>query len=82
MFCKCYKNYKAVVFFTGGTADITVHEKVKGGKLRELHQATGGACGGTAVDAAFESRLNDILGEKVMKRLQEKKNRNISRHIS
>lgn len=73
MFCKCYKNYKAVVLFTGGTADITVHEKVKGGKLRELHQATGGACGGTAVDAAFESRLNDILGEKVMKRLQEKK---------
>lgn len=73
MFCKCYKNYKAVVLFAGGTADITVHEKVKGGKLRELHQATGGACGGTAVDAAFESRLNDILGEKVMKRLQEKK---------
>lgn len=62
-----------VVDIGGGTADITVHEKVKGGKLRELHQATGGACGGTAVDAAFESRLNDILGEKVMKRLQEKK---------
>lgn len=77
MFCKCYKNYKAVVLFTGGTADITVHEKVKGGKLRELHQATGGACGGTAVDAAFESRLNDILGEKVMKGSKKRKQKHI-----
>lgn len=41
--------------------------------MRELHQATGGACGGTAVDAAFESRLTDILGERVMKTLREKR---------
>lgn len=62
-----------VVDIGGGTADITVHEKAKGGKLRELHQATGGACGGTAVDGAFERRLTEILGEKVMKNLREKR---------
>lgn len=62
-----------VVDIGGGTADITVHEKVKGGKLRELHQATGGACGGTAVDAAFENSLTEILGQNVMKTLREKK---------
>lgn len=55
----------------GGTADITVHEKIEGGKLKELHQATGGACGGTSVDTAFENRLAEILGENVMKKLRE-----------
>lgn len=62
-----------VVDIGGGTADITVHEKVKGGKLRELHKATGGACGGTAVDDAFERRLTEILGTKVMKSLREER---------
>lgn len=62
-----------VVDIGGGTADITVHEKVKGGKLRELHKATGGACGGTAVDDAFERRLTEIIGTEVMKSLREKK---------
>lgn len=60
------------ILFAGGTADITVHQKAKGGQLRELHQATGGACGGTAVDAAFENRLTEILGENVIKKLREK----------
>lgn len=60
-----------IVDIGGGTADITVHEKIKGGKLRELHQATGGACGGTAVDAAFESCLTKILGDTVMKTFRE-----------
>lgn len=59
------------VFVLGGTADITIHEKVEDGKLRELHHATGGACGGTAVDAVFESLLTNILGENVMKTLRE-----------
>ena len=55
----------------GGTADITVHEKIEGGQLRVLHQATGGACGGTYVDKEFENRLTYILGERVMKQLRE-----------
>lgn len=57
-------------FVLGGTADITIHEKVIDGRLRELHYATGGACGGTAVDAVFESRLANILGENVMNTLR------------
>lgn len=57
--------------FVGGTFDVTVHEKIEGGKLREIHQATGGPWGGTAVDTAFEHRLTEILGEKVMKKLRE-----------
>lgn len=44
-----------------------------GGKLRELHKATGGACGGTAVDNAFERRLTEILGTAVMKSLREER---------
>ncbi|XP_061165162.1 heat shock 70 kDa protein 12A-like [Saccostrea echinata] len=59
-----------IVDIGGGTADITVHEKIKDGKLRELHQATGGACGGTAVDREFEIRLTGILGENIMKKLR------------
>ena len=39
--------------------------------MRELHQATGGACGGTFVDKEFENRLTEILGERVMKQLRE-----------
>ena len=39
--------------------------------MRELHQATGGACGGTYVDIEFENRLINILGERVMKQLKE-----------
>ncbi|XP_062582418.1 heat shock 70 kDa protein 12A-like [Saccostrea cucullata] len=62
-----------IVDIGGGTADITVHEKVKAGKLRELHQASGGAYGGTAVDREFEKCLTDILGEKVMETLRKSK---------
>ena len=62
-----------IYIFTGGTADITVHEKMEGGILRELHQPTGGACGGTFVDKEFENRLTDILGERVMQKLRKEK---------
>jgi len=50
-----YLNQKIVVIqhsfrSTGGTIDITVHEVVRGGKLRELTIASGGDWGGTLVD--------------------------------
>ena len=50
---------------TGGTADITVHKVDNDGTLRELHRATGGAWGGTKVDAAYEQFFIDIVGEDV-----------------
>ncbi|KAL3879860.1 hypothetical protein ACJMK2_032139 [Sinanodonta woodiana] len=37
----------------GGTIDITVHEVLSDGKLKELHKASGGAWGGTQVDEAY-----------------------------
>ncbi|KAL3878673.1 hypothetical protein ACJMK2_031004 [Sinanodonta woodiana] len=52
----------------GGTADITVHEKQADGSLRELHEPTGGAWGGTKVDEAFHQMLIKIIGAKTFKK--------------
>jgi len=62
-----YLNQKIVVIqhsfrFTGGTIDITVHEVVRGGKLRELTIASGGDWGGTLVDQEFEKFLEKVFG--------------------
>ena len=45
------------IFNTGGTIDITVHEVLKGGFLKEIYEANGGDWGGTNVDEAFEDLL-------------------------
>jgi hypothetical protein len=54
--------YFYVIHFKGGTIDITVHQVIVDGKLRELHKASGGAWGGTMVDKAYEQFLADIAG--------------------
>lgn len=54
-----------IVDLGGGTADITVHEKISAGKLKEVLKASGGPWGGTAVDRAFISLLSDIVGGPV-----------------
>ena len=46
----------------GGTADITVHEKIPNGHLKELCHASGGDCGGTSIDNAFIQMIIKILG--------------------
>ncbi|KAK3604536.1 hypothetical protein CHS0354_000358 [Potamilus streckersoni] len=56
----------------GGTADITMHEKLEGSKLKEIAKASGGPWGGTAVDAAFFKLLTDIVGNPVMTAFQMK----------
>ena len=43
--------------------DITAHQSLPGGKLKEIHKATGGDWGGTKVDQAFENFLCEITGE-------------------
>ncbi|XP_021367114.1 heat shock 70 kDa protein 12B-like [Mizuhopecten yessoensis] len=48
----------------GGTIDITVHKVQKDGHLREILVASGGDWGGTKVDEAFESYLEDIIGKQ------------------
>lgn len=60
-----------VVDIGGGTVDITVHQKLKDGKLREIHKASGGNWGGTQVDKAFINTLRDVLGSDTLKRFQE-----------
>ncbi|WAR12253.1 HS12A-like protein [Mya arenaria] len=50
---------------SGGTADITVHEKVSSGKLKEVHRASGGPWGGTFVDSEFITLLSNIVGGPV-----------------
>lgn len=54
-----------VIDLGGGTADITVHEKLDEGLLKELYKASGGACGGTAMDAKLLSVLEEIVGKEV-----------------
>lgn len=55
-----------VVDLGGGTADITVHEKLEDGNLREVHRACGGPWGGTAVDTNFTDMLGTIIGTNAM----------------
>lgn len=55
-----------VVDLGGGTADITVHEKLSDGNLREVHRACGGPWGGTSVDANFINLLGNIIGSNAM----------------
>ncbi|WAQ95250.1 HS12A-like protein, partial [Mya arenaria] len=50
------------VFSLCGTVDITVHEVLANGGLRELHKASGGAWGGTKVDEAYEKFLDEVTG--------------------
>lgn len=55
---------KSYVFvFIGGTVDITVHEELKDGNLRELLSANGGPWGGATVDEAFVDFLAQISSQ-------------------
>ncbi|XP_045204106.2 heat shock 70 kDa protein 12A-like [Mercenaria mercenaria] len=56
----------------GGTVDITVHEVMEDGKLKELHKASGGAWGGTKVDEAFRQFIIKLVGGPVVKKFQDK----------
>ncbi|XP_076112735.1 heat shock 70 kDa protein 12B-like [Mytilus galloprovincialis] len=60
-----------IIDLGGGTADITVHEKLDGTRLKELCKASGDACGGTSVDNAFSQTFVKILGGPVMRILQK-----------
>ncbi|KAK3600049.1 hypothetical protein CHS0354_012741 [Potamilus streckersoni] len=52
----------------GGTVDITVHEVMSEGKLKELHKASGGAWGGTQVDEAYKQFIISLVGNPVFQR--------------
>ena len=61
-----------VYFVLGGTVDITVHQTLETGQVKELYKATGGAWGGTFVDAAFEDMLKTIFGDDFINHFKEK----------
>ena len=50
----------------GGTVDITVHETLADGTVKEVHKANGGPWGGTSVDATFMDFLENMVGPRVM----------------
>ena len=56
---------------TGGTIDVTVHEMLEDGLVRELYKATGGAWGGNKVNEAFVKYFCDIFSEKVIDTVRE-----------
>ncbi|KAG2464910.1 HS12B protein, partial [Polypterus senegalus] len=51
-----------VVDCGGGTVDITVHEVLDDGSLKELQKASGGGWGGFSVDSKFTAFLREIFG--------------------
>ena len=50
--------------------DITVHEVMEKGHLKELYKASGGPWGGTKIDSAFLKMMETLLGDEVLKEFQ------------
>ena len=48
---------------TGGTLDVTVHELLENGGIRELYKATGGTFGGQNVNRQFKILLETIFSK-------------------
>lgn len=55
----------------GGTIDITVHEVLDDGSLKELHAASGNDMGGHSVDKNVLSFLKDIFSEEVFEKFEK-----------
>ncbi|MEQ2234269.1 hypothetical protein ILYODFUR_030154 [Ilyodon furcidens] len=62
---QCPGTQYIVVDCGGGTIDITVHEVLKGGALKELHKVSGNDLGGQTVDRKFKKFLKEILPDGV-----------------
>lgn len=50
--------------------DVTVHEKLPDGTLKELCKASGNNCGGTSIDNRLIQVFVDIFGQNVISRLK------------
>ncbi|XP_032424327.1 heat shock 70 kDa protein 12A-like [Xiphophorus hellerii] len=60
-----------VVDCGGGTIDITVHEVLGGGALKELHKVSGNDLGGQTVDRKFKQFLREIFPEGVWDQFEQ-----------
>ena len=56
----------------GGTLDVTAHEILTNGNIKEIFKVTGGPYGGTKVDEEFVSLLKRFFGTKVMETFSAK----------
>uniref|UniRef100_A0A672FEM6 Heat shock protein family A (Hsp70) member 12A.2 n=1 Tax=Salarias fasciatus TaxID=181472 RepID=A0A672FEM6_SALFA len=59
-----------VVNCGGGTIDVTVHEVLDGGALRELHKGSGNNMGGQSVDRKFKEFLKEIFGDALWEKYE------------
>lgn len=55
----------------GGTIDITAHQVMKDGYVRELIKATGGNWGGTRVDGEYIDLIKCLIGESTTEELSK-----------
>lgn len=51
--------------------DVTVHQMLDGGRIRELYKATGGAWGGTKVDEEFVDFLTSMFSKDVVEKVKK-----------
>ncbi|XP_056000508.1 heat shock 70 kDa protein 12A-like [Ostrea edulis] len=64
-----------VVDAGGGTIDITAHEVLENGRVKELIKATGGDWGGTSVDDKYMNFIKCLIGDTVTREiLQDQSN--------
>uniref|UniRef100_A0A3Q2G9W9 Heat shock protein family A (Hsp70) member 12A.2 n=2 Tax=Cyprinodon variegatus TaxID=28743 RepID=A0A3Q2G9W9_CYPVA len=71
-----------VVDCGGGTIDITVHEVLEHGVLRELLKASGNNLGGQTVDRKFKEFLRDIFSPEIWDEYEEKYPNEVTRIIN
>ena len=60
-----------LIFDKGGTLDVTAHEILMNGNIKEIYQVTGGPYGGTKVDEEFMSLLERFFGTYQVKSFRE-----------
>ena len=60
-------------YLSGGTVDITAHEVVQNGCLRELLAASGGNWGGTKVDEEYLDFIKCFIGDSVTESIEQSK---------
>lgn len=60
-----------VVDAGGGTVDITAHEVLEDGHVKELIKSTGGSWGGTKVDEEYMDFLKRLIGDDTTKYIDE-----------
>ncbi|XP_022802762.1 heat shock 70 kDa protein 12A-like isoform X1 [Stylophora pistillata] len=60
-----------VIDIGGGTLDVTAHEILNNGNIKEIHQVTGGPYGGTKVDEEFVCLLESFFGTSQVKNFRD-----------